>query len=145
MNNLVSETFKEKSEMYLLTCRAMDQEQSVNAIMDYVSSLEACPDIEQLKVAMEEVTIIQNTVIMKSTWGGGNEHPYLIIVADAVSVNFSARCKFSRLNAKILPFYCVIFKMNNYPVILYTVYFYTPRVYSHCVVLHSVCNLTSSV
>ena len=31
--------------------------------------------------------------------------PHLIIVADAadvVSVNFSARCKFSRLNAKIL-------------------------------------------
>ena len=49
--------------MYLLTCRAMDQEQSVNAIMDYVSSLEACPDIEQLKVAMDEVRIIQNTIL----------------------------------------------------------------------------------
>ena len=33
--------------------------------------------------------------------------PYLIIVGDAgdaVSVNFSARCKFSRLNAKIYHF-----------------------------------------
>ena len=71
---------------------------------------------------------------------------YLIIVADAgdaVSVNFSARCKFSRLNAKI---YCVrsmnnvcnlckcVVFINNYPVILYTVYFNTPRVCTHCVV-----------
>ena len=31
-------------------------------------------------------------------------HPHLIIVADAVSVNFSARCKFSRQNAKIYHF-----------------------------------------
>ena len=72
---------------------------------------------------------------------------YLIIVADAgdaVSVNFSARCKFSRLNAKIYCVRsmnnvckickCVVFIINNYPVILYTVYFNTPRVCTHCVV-----------
>ena len=39
----------------LLTCRAMDQEQSVNAIVEYVSSLEACPHIQELKAAMDEV------------------------------------------------------------------------------------------
>ena len=50
----------------------MDQEQSVNAIMEYVSSLEACPHIQELKAAMDEVEIFQNAVIMKSTWGALN-------------------------------------------------------------------------
>ena len=43
------------------------------------------------------------------------------------------------------PCKCVVFIINNYPVILYTVYFNTPRVCTHCVVLHSVCSLTPSV
>lgn len=33
----------------------MDQEQSVNAIMEYVSSLEACPHIQELKAVMDEL------------------------------------------------------------------------------------------
>ena len=70
MNDLVSETSWKClpwSQVCSLTCRTMDQEQSVNAIMEYVSSLEACPHIQELKAVMDEV---EQSKMLKSTWGG---------------------------------------------------------------------------
>ena len=42
--------------------------------------------------------------VLESPWCAWCPWSHLIIVADAVSVNFSARCKFSRQNAKIYHF-----------------------------------------
>ena len=64
--------------------------------------------------------------------------PYLIIVADAVSVNFSGRCKFWHIQRKKLAIYCVFcrnkaknWQFTVYFVVIYAFFrckFYSPKI-----------------